>query len=117
MKFGQQLNAHLTPEWRKQYISYEELKIILYDFLEKAPPLEREEEPVRQSYTAKTDEEFFAICQVELTKINLFYSQKLAEAQGKFHELSRDLESFKRISAAHAHLSLKSPMKMIKVIK
>jgi len=28
MKFAEHLSAHITPEWRKQYISYEVL--ILY---------------------------------------------------------------------------------------
>jgi SPX domain protein involved in polyphosphate accumulation len=31
MKFGQHINTHLTPEWRKQYIQYEELKQMLYE--------------------------------------------------------------------------------------
>jgi xenotropic and polytropic retrovirus receptor 1 len=33
MKFGEQLASHLTPEWRKQYIRYEELKTLLYDIV------------------------------------------------------------------------------------
>ena len=27
MKFAEHLAAHITPEWRKQYISYEEMKV------------------------------------------------------------------------------------------
>jgi SPX domain protein involved in polyphosphate accumulation len=37
MKFGEQLASHLTPEWRKQYIRYEELKALLYDIMLEAP--------------------------------------------------------------------------------
>ena len=37
MKFGEQLAGHLTPEWRKQYIRYEELKSLLYQMLLEAP--------------------------------------------------------------------------------
>lgn len=33
MKFGEQLASHLTPEWRKQYIRYEELKSLLYELM------------------------------------------------------------------------------------
>lgn len=41
------------------------------------------------------DETFFAECEKELMKINLFFSQKIAEAQGKFHELNAELNTFK----------------------
>lgn len=37
MKFGEQLSTHLTPEWRKQYIQYEELKQLLYDTINEMP--------------------------------------------------------------------------------
>ena len=29
MKFAQHLSAHITPEWRKQYINYEVLSIFV----------------------------------------------------------------------------------------
>jgi DNA invertase Pin-like site-specific DNA recombinase len=41
------------------------------------------------------DETFFAECEKELTKINLFFSQKIAESQGKYHELNVELNTFK----------------------
>ena len=37
MKFGKQLVSHLTPEWRKQYIRYEELKNLLYEIMLEMP--------------------------------------------------------------------------------
>lgn len=37
MKFGEQLSSHLTPEWRKQYIRYEELKNHLYEIVLEMP--------------------------------------------------------------------------------
>ncbi|XP_060831502.1 solute carrier family 53 member 1-like [Bombus pascuorum] len=40
MKFAEHLSAHITPEWRKQYISYEEMKAMLYTAVEKAPSAE-----------------------------------------------------------------------------
>ena len=27
MKFAEHLGAHITPEWRKQYIQYEDMKV------------------------------------------------------------------------------------------
>lgn len=35
MKFTEHLSAHITPEWRKQYINYEvkELEIFIFDLM------------------------------------------------------------------------------------
>ena len=46
MKFAEHLGAHITPEWRKQYIQYEEMKAMLYAALEQAPCAEVVEEEV-----------------------------------------------------------------------
>ncbi|XP_060831658.1 uncharacterized protein LOC132915907 [Bombus pascuorum] len=40
MKFAEHLSAHITPEWLKQYISYEEMKAMLYTAVEEAPSAE-----------------------------------------------------------------------------
>jgi|UniRef100_A0A914PVP6 hypothetical protein len=93
MKFGEQLASHLTPEWRKQYIRYEELKSMLYNMMLEAPT----EEESREQYISQMDETFFAESEKELTKINLFFGQKIAEAQGKFHELNSELQIFKEM--------------------
>uniref|UniRef100_A0A336M492 CSON010362 protein n=1 Tax=Culicoides sonorensis TaxID=179676 RepID=A0A336M492_CULSO len=37
MKFAEHLSAHITPEWRKQYINYEEMKSMLYLAVEQSP--------------------------------------------------------------------------------
>lgn len=96
MKFGEQLSSHLTPEWRKQYIRYEELKSTLYQIMLEAPT----DGDARQQFIAQSDEAFFAECERELTKINLFFSQKIAESQGKFHELNAELRTFKETVSA-----------------
>uniref|UniRef100_A0A915DL61 SPX domain-containing protein n=1 Tax=Ditylenchus dipsaci TaxID=166011 RepID=A0A915DL61_9BILA len=91
MKFGEALSSALTPEWRKQYIRYEELKSMIYNIMLEAPT----DPEAREEYVAQMDETFFAECERELVKINLFFSQKIAEAQGKYHELSAELNTFK----------------------
>ena len=53
MKFAEHLGAHITPEWRKQYIHYEEMKSMLYSALEQAPSAEVVEEEVIQRYFAR----------------------------------------------------------------
>ncbi len=62
MKFAEHLSAHITPEWRKQYIQYEEMKTMLYAALEEAPSAEIVEPEVLQRYFANFDEKFFHFC-------------------------------------------------------
>ncbi|TRY54771.1 hypothetical protein DNTS_004249 [Danionella cerebrum] len=40
MKFTEHLSAHITPEWRKQYIQYEAFKEMLYSAQDQAPSIE-----------------------------------------------------------------------------
>ncbi|XP_046683114.1 xenotropic and polytropic retrovirus receptor 1-like isoform X2 [Homalodisca vitripennis] len=91
MKFTEHLSAHITPEWRKQYINYEEMKCMLYAAVEQAPSAELVEPDVVTRYFAKFDEQFFHYCDKELAKINTFYSEKLAEATRKFGSLRNEL--------------------------
>ena len=62
MKFGENLGAHITPEWRKQYIQYEEMKAMLYVAQEEAPSAEVVEPEVLQRYYNNFDEKFFTLC-------------------------------------------------------
>jgi len=93
MKFGEHLGANITPEWRKQYIQYEEMKAMLYTALEEAPSTEVvEEEEVLTRYFSRFDESFFSFCDMNLAKINIFYTEKIAEAKRKFAMLRSELE-------------------------
>ncbi|KAI4492046.1 hypothetical protein M0802_010171 [Mischocyttarus mexicanus] len=93
MKFAEHLSAHITPEWRKQYISYEEMKAMLYTAVEEAPSSESVEPEVIQRHFASFDEVFFTFCDSELKKINTFYSEKLAEATRKYAALVNELKT------------------------
>ncbi|KAL1117232.1 hypothetical protein AAG570_004558 [Ranatra chinensis] len=91
MKFTEHLLAHITPEWRKQYINYEEMKQMLYAAVEQSPDVDTVEPDVLTRYFAKFDEQFFHYCDKELAKINTFYSEKLAEATRKYGNLRSEL--------------------------
>ncbi|XP_032679557.1 xenotropic and polytropic retrovirus receptor 1 homolog [Odontomachus brunneus] len=93
MKFAEHLSAHITPEWRKQYISYEEMKAMLYTAMEEAPSAESVEPEVISRHFASFDEIFFTFCDRELKKINTFYSEKLAEATRKYAALQSELKT------------------------
>uniref|UniRef100_A0A4W3GEL3 Xenotropic and polytropic retrovirus receptor 1 homolog n=1 Tax=Callorhinchus milii TaxID=7868 RepID=A0A4W3GEL3_CALMI len=92
MKFAEHLSVHLTPEWRKQYIDYEALKKMLHVAQEQAPVSEVTEPSVIQRYYTSLEERFFQISEKELTKINTFYAEKLAEAQRRLATLQSELE-------------------------
>lgn len=104
MKFGENLGAHITPEWRKQYIQYEEMKALLYGAIEEAPSAEVVEPEVRQRYFANFDEKFFTFCERELAKINTFFSEKLAEATRKLAALRSELTTSSEPHAATKRL-------------
>jgi len=91
MKFAEHLSAHITPEWRTQYIQYEEMKTMLYAAVEKAPSAEVVDEEDVQRYFAGFDEHFLHYCDKELKKIDTFFSEKLAEAQRKYASLQSEL--------------------------
>ena len=92
MKFAEHLGAHITPEWRKQYIHYDDMKNMLYSALEQAPSVEVVEEEELQRYFTRFDESFFRFCDKDLTMINTFYAEKIAEAKRKFTVLKSELE-------------------------
>lgn len=91
MKFTEHLGAHLTPEWRSQYIRYEQLKEVLYDGLDKMPSKDENPESVVNSHFSKFEEQWFSYCNEELEKINTFFAEKIAEAGRKFTTLKNEL--------------------------
>ncbi|KAG5847954.1 hypothetical protein ANANG_G00131760 [Anguilla anguilla] len=93
MKFTEHLSAHITPEWRKQYIQYEAFKEMLYSAQDQAPSTEVTDEDTVKRYYARFEEKFFQSCEKELAKINTFYSEKLAECQRRFATLQNELQS------------------------
>ena len=62
-QFCKNLGAHITPEWRKQYIQYEEMKAMLCVAQEEAPSAEVMEPEVLQRYYNNFDEKFFTLCE------------------------------------------------------
>ncbi|KAE9535948.1 hypothetical protein AGLY_007849 [Aphis glycines] len=92
MKFAEHLQAHITPEWRKQYINYEDMKEMLYKIIEEAPSVESTDPENLHRRFIQFDEHFLQYCEKELAKINVFYSEKLAEAMRKFSTLKNELD-------------------------
>lgn len=93
MKFGENIASQITPEWRKQYIQYEEMKSKIAEAVQDAPSDESVGPEELQRYFAKFEESFFIFCKKELNKINTFYAEKIAEAQRKYATLSGELTS------------------------
>jgi SPX domain protein involved in polyphosphate accumulation len=93
IKFGAHLTAHLTPEWRSQYLQYEAMVAILYAAVDRAPA---DSEITRNRYFLRINERFFAYCNKELLKINVFFGEKLSESIRRFEKLRTELNYFKK---------------------
>lgn len=93
MKFAEHLLAHITPEWRRQYIVYEDMKTMLYEAVENMPTIETTDPQEIERLTKEFDEDFLAFCEKELFKINVFYEEKLAEAKRKFDTLRKEMDA------------------------
>nr|XP_054769588.1 xenotropic and polytropic retrovirus receptor 1 homolog [Lytechinus pictus] len=91
MRFSEHLTAHITPEWRKQYIRYEELKNMLYDAQRAAPEADISGEAQVDRHFVQFEEKYFQFCEKELSKINTFFSEKAAEASRNFAQLCDEL--------------------------
>lgn len=87
MKFGENLQSHITHEWRTQYIDYERLKNELYQYKEEAPAEDSVEQNEIERYLQQCSETFFQELEKELQKINLFFGEKLNEAARRFTQL------------------------------
>lgn len=93
MKFAEHLLAHITPEWRRQYIIYEDMKTMLYEAVENMPTIETADPDEIERLIRAFDEDFLAFCEKELFKINVFYEEKLAEAKRKFDTLRKEMDA------------------------
>jgi SPX domain protein involved in polyphosphate accumulation len=93
IKFGAHLAAHLTPEWRSQYLQYDAMVAILYAAVDRAP---LDSEIARNRYFLRINERFFAYCHKELLKINVFFGEKLSESIRRFENLRTELNYFNK---------------------
>lgn len=116
MKFAEHLGAHITPEWRKQYIQYESMKEMLYAAQEEAPSPEVTDSATIERYFARFDERFFQFCDKELTKINTFFSEKFAEATRKFANLNAELQEFSQHEEKQTNSSLRRRRSSVHVL-
>ncbi|XP_054730229.1 xenotropic and polytropic retrovirus receptor 1-like [Anastrepha obliqua] len=97
MKFQQNLETHLTPEWRTQYIEYGQLKELIFDAVAHAPPSGSVE---LDEHLSHFQQQFFEACDKELEKINMFYEAKLAEIIHKYTNLKDEMNLAKELSDA-----------------
>ena len=93
MKFAEHLLAHITPEWRRQYIVYEDMKTMLYAAVETIPTVELTDQSEVSHLVTEFIEDFLGFCEKELFKINVFYEEKLAEAKRKFDSLRKEIDA------------------------
>ncbi|KAH8262112.1 hypothetical protein KR038_010429 [Drosophila bunnanda] len=115
MKFGKTFESHLTVEWREQYMRYgvrrefppsrsahsvpalpKDLKHMIKRALEDAPSALLVGDYALQSYFRAFEERFLMECQLELTRVDNFFLEKLMEAKRKHGHLKLQLMAFTR---------------------
>uniref|UniRef100_A0A1B0DFK9 Uncharacterized protein n=1 Tax=Phlebotomus papatasi TaxID=29031 RepID=A0A1B0DFK9_PHLPP len=85
-----------------------EMKTMLYEAVEQSPSAELVDPDILTRYFTKFDEQFFHYCDKELTKINTFYSEKLAEATRKYSSLRSELTEAQEVDMPRKKSSLHS---------
>lgn len=92
MKFASKLSAHLTPEWRKQYIDYDGLKDFLLTIADKKARETKEWDAEFTTFIDTQDSDFFYLCEVQLQKVDSFFAEKLASVKRRFLELLEEVD-------------------------
>ncbi|XP_034482686.1 xenotropic and polytropic retrovirus receptor 1 [Drosophila innubila] len=105
MKFGKTFETHLTIEWRQQYMRYTDLKTLIRRGVDGAPSLDVATTAQIQAYYAAFEDQFFGECQHELTRVNNFFLEKLAEARRKHGTLKLQLLATSRAPGHTASLN------------
>ncbi|KAL7739523.1 hypothetical protein ACLKA6_012667 [Drosophila palustris] len=93
MKFGKTFESYLTTEWRQQYMNYTELKEMIREAVNEAPSSKDAPLSVILEYFENFEGNFFAACHEELTRVQDFYAQKLAEARRKVYTMEIQLNA------------------------
>lgn len=96
MKFSQLLDTNMVPEWRKQYLDYQELDAALNKAVESKNMKAREKGVDMYFQLIKFNQKFANLfsreCQAQLDKINAFHREKLSEMKGKYKNLQDQLD-------------------------
>jgi SPX domain protein involved in polyphosphate accumulation len=75
------------------------MKVMLYSAVEQLPNFDDSNQSNDvNTYVKQFDEQFLSYCEQELTKINTFFAEKLAEAIRKFGDLKSELNSSLKFS-------------------
>ncbi|KAG8222653.1 hypothetical protein J437_LFUL003775 [Ladona fulva] len=115
MKFEEYILENINPCWKEQYIQYWDLKILLMDFVKEKSSIRTSSETVSHYYN-QFHEIFFYLCENELKKINLFYSENITSAH--FHtneetkQIIHDMED--RISRSFEERDLQKTIKRLR---
>ncbi|KAH8325333.1 hypothetical protein KR067_000642 [Drosophila pandora] len=97
MKFGKTFETHLTIEWRRQYMRYGDLKVLIKRGVDRAPPPATTPDYEIQAYYRAFEETFLMECQNELTRVNNFFLEKLSEARRKHNTLKIQLLAYSHV--------------------
>ncbi|KAL7669794.1 hypothetical protein ACOME3_004741 [Neoechinorhynchus agilis] len=92
MKFAKYLATHKAPEWRSEYIRYDEMKEILYSAQANALSNGFITSDSTSEFYENIDQEFLDQCKRELEKINQFYATKIEESKNRLNVLKQQID-------------------------
>eukprot|EP01103_Thecamoeba_quadrilineata_P004948 TRINITY_DN14811_c0_g1_i1.p1 TRINITY_DN14811_c0_g1~~TRINITY_DN14811_c0_g1_i1.p1 ORF type:complete len:674 (+),score=115.64 TRINITY_DN14811_c0_g1_i1:40-2061(+) len=110
MKFGQQLENNIVPEWRKYYIQYTDLKKILLDISPEAPHPESSSSYEVSILLGGSFDRFFALLEKDLDKVTKFFQDRFSEFDQRVNFLREQaflVESLENNTSSLRYLSLK----------
>eukprot|EP00118_Oscarella_pearsei_P004756 m.20767 g.20767 ORF g.20767 m.20767 type:complete len:336 (+) comp28080_c0_seq1:243-1250(+) len=95
MKFNQRLQAHLTSEWRKQYVDYAKLKEMIYSAQDESPVVG--DVHADSEYFLEKEGEYMEVVQSEVSKIEAFFCARETLAQSTFASLKEEVQKLKKL--------------------
>ncbi|XP_065829872.1 solute carrier family 53 member 1-like [Oscarella lobularis] len=96
MKFNRRLQAHLTPEWRKQYIAYGRLRELIYAAQDSSPS--QGDVQAYEEYFEEVEKDYMNEIKLELDKVEKFFKARELMSKSKFATLKSEAEKLKRLS-------------------
>ena len=96
MKYTQILDMNMVPEWRNQYLDYQDLDAALNKAIESKNMKARGKGVNLYFELVKFNQKFANFfsreCRAQLDKINKFHKEKLSEMKGKYNNLQDQLD-------------------------
>ncbi len=98
MRFARRLTSHLTPEWRKHYVRYDELKKKVYDIVNVTTHIE-DNDYAASSVNTILQDEFFTDIALQLEMVVSFFKAQEAKVSDTLRGLQLEIDIYERLKS------------------